>query len=301
MAGGIVTLLGMGASIPNTYPSDYGGTPVGEIPLMQEVENFDDIAFVMEISAGTPGTREWVQQVQGRYRVALGSGTTAVGAPNFYPYVQSGQLSGLLGGLKGAAEYETLVGHPGDPASVVWGYWVAAILTISIYSFLYKDNPLYKFVESLFVGIGAAYWMCLLYHETLVPKLIQPLFFPLEGDPVKWIRIFPGILAIFMLLRFYPKLSWLSRWSLGFIVGMYSAVNITGFGQGDFVTQIYATMTTPLRGTGTGEIILNIVAVGIWFLMVAFGASFGYTVMGRVSLLIGRMTFMLRDWLHLID
>jgi hypothetical protein len=114
MAGGIVTLLGMGASIPNTYPSDYGGTPVGEIPLMQEVENFDDIAFVMEVSAGTPGTREWVQQVQGRYRVALGSGTTAVGAPNFYPYVQSGQLTGLLGGLKGAAEYETLIGHPGD-------------------------------------------------------------------------------------------------------------------------------------------------------------------------------------------
>ncbi len=114
MAGGIVTLLGMGASIPITFPSDYGGTPVTEIPLMQEVENFDDIAFVMEVSAGTPGTREWVQQVQGRYRVALGSGTTAVGAPNFYPYVQSGQLTGLLGGLKGAAEYETLIGHPGD-------------------------------------------------------------------------------------------------------------------------------------------------------------------------------------------
>lgn len=114
MAGGIITLLGMGASIPVTFPSDYGGTPVTEIPLMQEVENFDDIAFVMEVSAGTPGTREWVQQVQGRYRVALGSGTTAVGAPNFYPYVQSGQLTGLLGGLKGAAEYETLIGHPGD-------------------------------------------------------------------------------------------------------------------------------------------------------------------------------------------
>jgi hypothetical protein len=86
-------------------------------------------------------------------------------------------------------------------------------------------------------------------------------------------------------------------------------------------------MTTPLRGTGTGEIILNVVAIagifsvliyfffskehkgalggvaklGIWFLMVAFGASFGYTVMGRVSLLIGRMQFLLRDWLHLIE
>ncbi len=218
-------------------------------------------------------------------------------------------------------------GPAGTPAVVVWGYWVAALLTISIYSFLYRDNPLYKFAESLFVGIGAAYWLCLLYHETLVPKLLQPLFFPGAGESVQWLRIFPGILAVFMLLRFFPKLSWLSRWSLGFIVGMYSAVNITGFAQGDFVAQIYATMTTPLNSGGALSVVLNIAAilgvfavltyfffskehkgplgavakVGIWFLMVAFGASFGYTVMGRVSLLIGRMTFLLRDWLHLID
>jgi hypothetical protein len=140
MAGGIVTLLGMGASIPNTYPSDYGGTPVGEIPLMQEVENFDDIAFVMEVSAGTPGTREWVQQVQGRYRVALGSGTTAVGAPNFYPYVQSGQLSGLLGGLKGAAEYETLVGHPGDATK---GMDAQSVVHALVVAFILLGNVVY--------------------------------------------------------------------------------------------------------------------------------------------------------------
>jgi len=140
MAGGIVTLLGMGASIPNTYPTDYGGTPVGEIPLMQEVQNFDDIAFVMEVSAGTPGTREWVQQVQGRYRVALGSGTTAVGAPNFYPYVQSGQLTGLLGGLKGAAEYETLIGHPGDATK---GMDAQSIVHALVVAFILLGNVVY--------------------------------------------------------------------------------------------------------------------------------------------------------------
>ncbi len=140
MAGGIVTLLGMGASIPNTYPSDYGGTPVGEIPLMQEVENFDDIAFVMEVSAGTPGTREWVQQVQGRYRVSLGSGTTAVGAPNFYPYVQSGQLTGLLGGLKGAAEYETLVGCPGDATK---GMDAQSVVHALVVAFILLGNVVY--------------------------------------------------------------------------------------------------------------------------------------------------------------
>jgi len=140
MAGGIVTLLGMGASIPDTYPSDYGGTPVREIPLMQEVENFDDIAFVMEVSAGTPGTREWVQQVQGRYRVVLGSGTTAVGAPNFYPYVQSGQLTGLLGGLKGAAEYETLVGHPGDATK---GMDAQSVVHALVVAFILLGNVVY--------------------------------------------------------------------------------------------------------------------------------------------------------------
>ena len=140
MAGGIVTLLGMGASIPNTFPSDYGGTPVGEIPLMQEVQNFDDIAFVMEVSAGTPGTREWVQQIQGRYRVAVGSGTTAVGAPNFYPYVQSGQLTGLLGGLKGAAEYETLVGHPGDATK---GMDAQSIVHALVVVFILLGNVVY--------------------------------------------------------------------------------------------------------------------------------------------------------------
>jgi hypothetical protein len=114
MAGGPVTILGMGTSIPETFPNDYYGTPVGEIPLMAEVTNFDDVGIVLEVSAGTPGTREWVQQAQSRFRIALGAGTTAVGAPNFYPYIQSGQLVGLLGGLKGAAEYETLVDAAGD-------------------------------------------------------------------------------------------------------------------------------------------------------------------------------------------
>ena len=140
MAGGIVTLLGMGASIPETFPTDYGGASVEDIPLMQEVQNFDDIAFVMEVSAGTPGTREWVQQVQSRFRVNLASGTTAVGAPNFYPYVQSGQLTGLLGGLKGAAEYEILVGAPGDATS---GMDAQSVVHALIVFFIILGNIVY--------------------------------------------------------------------------------------------------------------------------------------------------------------
>ncbi|MGB2697598.1 MAG: hypothetical protein WBD28_07045, partial [Candidatus Zixiibacteriota bacterium] len=65
------------------------------------------------ISGGLPGTKEWILQVVTRFHIPLVSGCTAVVAPEFYPYLQSGQLKGLLGGMKGAAEYEKLVGKIG--------------------------------------------------------------------------------------------------------------------------------------------------------------------------------------------
>lgn len=108
-----VVMVSMGASIPNTFPADYYGTPVSQIPIMQGVTNFKDVAMIVNISAGYPGTKEWVQQVQARYDIDLVSGCTAVSAPEFYPYYQTGQLKGLLGGMKGAAEYEKLVGVKG--------------------------------------------------------------------------------------------------------------------------------------------------------------------------------------------
>jgi hypothetical protein len=215
-------------------------------------------------------------------------------------------------------------GPPGTSPSVVAGYWVAAFLTVAIYSFLYRDNPLYRFAESLFVGIGAAYTLALVYHNTLRPKLFLALFPPDPAVAPVWYRIIPGVLAVFMLLRFYPKLSWLSRWSLGFIVGMYSAVNITGFAQGDFVAQIHASLQPlwtgdPVSSVGAILFTIGLVAtllffffsyehrgvlgvtsrIGVIFLMVGFGAGYGYTVMSRISLLIGRFQFLIESWLGL--
>ncbi|OGC91468.1 MAG: hypothetical protein A2142_04390 [candidate division Zixibacteria bacterium RBG_16_48_11] len=108
-----VVMVSMGASIPNTFPTDYHGTPVSEIPIMQGVTNYREVAMIVNISAGYPGTKEWVQQVQSRYQIGLVAGCTAVSAPEFYPYYQTGQLKGLMGGMKGAAEYEKLVGVMG--------------------------------------------------------------------------------------------------------------------------------------------------------------------------------------------
>jgi len=101
------------------YPTDNYGTPTGQLPILENVRSFQDVALVVSISAGYPGTKEWVQQVQGRYSVAMVSGCTAVSAPEYYPYVQARQLSGLLGGMAGAAEYEVANALPGDASKAM--------------------------------------------------------------------------------------------------------------------------------------------------------------------------------------
>jgi hypothetical protein len=108
-----VVMVSMGNSIPQTFPTDYHGNKTTDLPIMQGVTNFSDLAMIVNISGGLPGTKEWILQVVSRFHIKLASGCTAVSAPEFYPYLQSGQLVGLLGGMKGAAEYEQMVGVTG--------------------------------------------------------------------------------------------------------------------------------------------------------------------------------------------
>lgn len=203
--------------------------------------------------------------------------------------------------------------------------WIAALLTLGIFSFLYKDNPVYKFCEHLFVGVSAGYWVVLTANSSIWPNLIQPLFMRFtEGH--NWQLLIPLVLSILLFSRFFPRGDWLSRWSIAFILGVYPALRITGFGQGDLVEQIHATIL-PLwvpgdLGTTIGNLLLVIgllttliffffskehtgavggaARVGVYFLMVSFGASYGYTVMARVSLLIGRVMYLLDNWLGLL-
>jgi hypothetical protein len=194
------------------------------------------------------------------------------------------------------------------------GVWIAALLTLCILSFLYKDNPFYKFAEHLFVGVSAGYVVALTYHNTLIPNLFVPLL--KQGD---YILIIPLILGIMMLLRLFPKVGWISRWPLAFIVGVTAGISLIIYLQTDALVQIRETLR-PFNTLGNIVIAIGVLTgltyfffskehkgvfgktakVGIWFLMVTFGASFGYTVMARISLLIGRMHFLLSDWLGLI-
>lgn len=103
----------MGSSFKSMFPTDYEGTPYDEIPLVKNVTNFSNIDYSFNLSAGFPGTVEWIQIGVDRYGLLCGAGNTAVQAPQIYPYLNAGQLNGLLGGMNGAAEFEKVSNMPG--------------------------------------------------------------------------------------------------------------------------------------------------------------------------------------------
>ncbi len=107
----VAVLKGMGNSIESIYPTDNSGTPLADLPMMKHIINYHDIKFIVAI-ADNDIVSYWISIVRAQYGTPVGTGVTAVSAPAYYAYVGSGQLTGLLGGMKGAAEYEELVGHP---------------------------------------------------------------------------------------------------------------------------------------------------------------------------------------------
>lgn len=104
----VVPILGMGEDISEIFPKDYYGVNIDERPMMAGIRNYDDIGLLVCLSSGTPPLW-YVFYAQGIYGVRVATGVTAVSVADFYPYLGSGQFTGLLEGMKGGAEYETLV------------------------------------------------------------------------------------------------------------------------------------------------------------------------------------------------
>ncbi len=206
------------------------------------------------------------------------------------------------------------------------GVWIAAFLTLAIFSFLYRDNPIYKLAEHIFVGASAGYGVVITWREAVMPDLINPLINPqaLDMTEPNYMVLIPGALGLLMFSRFFRRWDWLSRWPIAFVMGMGAGQTIPAIIQADLLKQARATML-PLwpHGDVTAWIafsnlllVIGVICtlsyfyfsrehtgalgvtskIGIFFLMVSFGATFGNTVMARVSLLIGRVQFLYFDW-----
>ncbi len=233
------------------------------------------------------------------------------------------------------------------------GLWIGAFFTLAIYSFLYRDNPFYKFAESVVVGVSAAYWMVVGFWDTIVPNLIQRLLpgfaqeyltpgMALPSSEVQFtnlIYLIPLVLGVMLICRLVPKGGWLSLWPLAFIVGTMAGLRLVGYTEGDLLSQVRITIsslyvpggddsstfmmiwTTIWSSLASVLLVLGVLCclayfffsvehkgavggaarVGIWYLMITFGAAFGFTVMGRIALLAARFEFLFDDWLWLID
>jgi hypothetical protein len=197
-----------------------------------------------------------------------------------------------------------------DPswATLAW-QGLAALVTLAIFSFLFGDNAIYKFTERLWVGIATGYWTMLLWHQGLNDKVVIPVS---RGE--FWYLI-PVILGILMWFRISPKLGYLSRYALGFYVGIASGIYIPVTFRAWVFKQVEGSII-PIEGSLAGiNYIIALIGVicaliyfffskphtgvlgvmsktGIYTLMIGFGAGFGLTVMGRVALLVQRVLFM---------
>ncbi|HET9962869.1 MAG TPA: hypothetical protein VFQ34_11080 [Nitrospiraceae bacterium] len=202
------------------------------------------------------------------------------------------------------------------------GAWVATGLTLFIFSFLYEDNPLFKLAEHLYVGVSLGYTIVKAYDTVVMTLIIRPIL-----DKGEWSLLIPVGIGMLMLTRYVPKAAWLSRYAFAFIVGVGAGLAIPRTISSFILKQIEDTVRPLLTMTPDGLtfsmsllspssnlnaiiILLGVVSVlfyfffsvehtgtgrtvaraGILFLMISFGAAFGYTVMARMSLLIGRLT-----------
>ncbi|QDT56812.1 hypothetical protein Pan44_48720 [Caulifigura coniformis] len=174
------------------------------------------------------------------YRATLGAGTVYVAeAPNGV-WMRAAPVDFVAG----AAEF--------SPGRTI-GVWVAALFTLCIMSYLYRDNPFYRFAEAVIVGVSAAYYMVVALWTTLIPNLIGKLWpgivqatampgLSSEREDFWWLYFVPLVMGAMLIWRLSPKGAWIARWPLAFIVGTTAGVRLIGYIEADFLSQIRATL-----------------------------------------------------------
>jgi hypothetical protein len=205
----------------------------------------------------------------------------------------------------------------------IFGVWIAALLTIMVYSYLLGDNPFYRVAEHILVGSAAGYAVVVVYHHVLRPKLFAQLL----GERSNPVYLLPLLLGLLLLTKGRVSLAWLGNTSMAFVFGVGAALIVSGALVGtlrpqveytmlslnpadypdygwervmDGVIIIIGTVSTLLyfhfsarEGCVTVAPVRFLAGIGRWVIMIAFGAIFAQVVMARVSLLIGRIQFLL--------
>ncbi len=138
-------MVGIGREIRDFFSADYRNVPIDSFPFMRNVHNYNQIAMLVGLEAGATGDA-WVQFAGARFGQKMFLGATGVTAPDLYPYLQAGQITGLIAGLQGAAEYETLINEKGTGTlgmptqSVVHGLIILFILLGNISYFVLRKK-----------------------------------------------------------------------------------------------------------------------------------------------------------------
>jgi len=188
---------------------------------------------------------------------------------------------------------------------------VSTIFTLALFSFIFwKDNPIYNIAEHVFVAVGAGHAVVASYF-VLKGSGWDPL---VKGETGVLI---PIILGLLLFARYVKGIAWLTRPSVAIVVACGAGLSLRGSIRADFLDQIRASFL-PLVNINNVIFILGVVSVimyffftnhytkytrgrlgfltttGEYFMMVAFGASFGQACMGRLSTLIDKISFMLK-------
>ncbi len=204
--------------------------------------------------------------------------------------------------------------------------WVAALMTLAIFSILYKENPIYRIAEHLFVGLTAAHTIVATYHNTIKPGV--------ETNMIKngqWWELIPIAIGLMIYCGAFKNIAWLNRIPISFWMGYNAGLALsvrtivpwmqqimqsfkplvafnkaggfdllTSFNNIVFVAAVLSTLIYFFFTREHKGVLKHSATFGRWMMMIAFGASFGNTVMARISLLLGRCQFLLGDWLHII-
>lgn len=141
----LAVMTQMSSDIYGIYTKDRNGAGVREMPVMKGVKNYRDMSLIVCVT-GTAILDYWVAYVGDKFSVPVAGGVTAISQPGYGPYLQTNQLKGLIGGMKGAAEYEALIKQPGKGTSGIDALNLAHLLVLAL---ILTSNLILLFVKYL--------------------------------------------------------------------------------------------------------------------------------------------------------